>query len=611
MGIIKILPPEAARLIAAGEVIDRPAAVLRELLDNALDAGASEALVEIQGGGIDSIRVSDDGRGMDEDDLLLSAMPHATSKISSADDLLKATTLGFRGEALSSIAAAARLEISSRDEASQTAKRLVAGPGIQSHIEAIPGRRGTVVHVSRIFENFPARRRFLKRAQAEASLCRQVFIEKALAHPGVSFRFSSEGKIGLVLAPTDRAGRVSDCHAEAPRGLIYGLRFSGQGFSGEAVIAGPAFYRNDRRLLQVYVNRRRVQDYGLISALDYGFEGFLPGGAHPYAFLFLEIDPALADFNIHPAKREVRLKDPEIPRRALVSAIKDFLSALVRREPLADSPDFSGTVGTASLVEENASQELRFGSTSGGISNYGRGNATGRSSTTATNSGYEIPEPRSWEAFDAARARAVESTASRASVDESANASVKGYGTETANARVRYLGKALGLFLLAEKENALYLVDQHAAHERILFDELSAAPPAVQELLVSEFYEPEDDAEARTLERMMPELALAGFKLELVGGGFSLESAPVLLRGAPLEALKELVKGGGKDLARAARALAACKAAVKDGDELDRESAAELAARALALPEPRCPHGRPIFVRITRDELFRMVRRIV
>jgi DNA mismatch repair protein MutL len=177
MARIKILPPETARLIAAGEVIDRPAAALRELLDNALDSEASEIEVRVENGGIALLSVTDDGLGMDRDDLFMSILPHATSKISSADDLLTARTLGFRGEALASIATAARLEIVSKDAESPAAARLLAGPGVETSIQPVAGRRGTSVTVSNIFERYPARRQFLKRPQSEAALCRQVFAD--------------------------------------------------------------------------------------------------------------------------------------------------------------------------------------------------------------------------------------------------------------------------------------------------------------------------------------------------------------------------------------------------------------------------------------------------
>jgi len=587
---IQVLPPETSRLIAAGEVIDRPAALLRELLDNALDAGAGEIQVEISGGGSASTLVVDDGCGMDADDLALSILPHATSKIRTADDLLSARSLGFRGEALASIAAAARLEITSRSAAAREARRLVSLPGSPTTIEATHGRVGTRVLVEGLFDNFPARRQFLKRPQAEAALCRQVFAEKALAHPAVAFRFSSEGRdLDRLLARGSLLERVLELHSELHADLLHELRFSGEGFVGRVVAAGPSLSRGDRRLMQVFVNRRRIQDFGLISGLDYGYEGLLPGGLHPVAFLFVEIDPALADFNIHPAKREVRFKDPGQLRQAVTRALRSFLADLVRARPETALPRLEegggGLFGPAA-GGEGEGKDSRAGiwaveRTGGG--GFGRapiGEAGGRDWADLLRSGLGGPGPVA--------------------------AAPGGEGPGP-----RYLGTVLGLFLVAESGDAVYLIDQHAAHERLLFDELSARAAPIQELLVPARFESEDEAEEGRLEVLLPALAEAGFSLEREGEAWLVTALPSPLADDPLAALRELLAGEGGDPHRALRAMTACKAAVKDGEALDTEAARDLALRALALPEPRCPHGRPVWARLSREELFRLVRRIV
>jgi DNA mismatch repair protein MutL len=577
MGIIKVLSTATARLIAAGEVIDRPASALRELLDNAIDAGAKEISVRIEEGGIGLIRVVDDGAGMDAEDVELSVVPHATSKISSADDLLRAKSLGFRGEALASIAAAARLEIVSRDAGSASAHRLVAGPGEAPRAEAIAGRQGTSVSVSGLFRDFPARRQFLKRPQAEAALCRQILTDKAVAHPSILFRLESgSGGSAETLMPADREVRVADCYPEPPRSLLHRLVFSGSGFEGEAVIAGPSFYRADRRLMQVFVNRRRVQEWSFLQALDYAFEGFLPGGAHPCAFLFLEVDPALADFNIHPAKREVRLKDPDGPRRSLIQAVRDFLGELAHRDPAQLTPDVQAELELHPVTAPS-------GSWGGSPTTAARGIARFPSTGTA-----------GWTGTEELRERAAPLPPPSSALP------------------FRYLGRALGPFLLFEMDDSLYFLDQHAAHERMLFDRLSARAPQSQELLVPLPVEAQSDEEERRIEAMAAELARAGFRTEREAGRLVVTAAPALLAEDPVEALRELARGSGEDdPLRAVNALAACRAAVKDGDELDETTATELIAAALALPEPRCPHGRPIWTRVTREQLFKLVRRIV
>lgn len=562
MGTIHVLSSETARLIAAGEVIDRPASALRELIDNAIDSGASEISARIEEGGIGLIRVVDDGSGMDRSDLELAIFPHATSKIKNANDLLTARSLGFRGEALASIATAATMEITSKDDNSPSANRLVSSPGSEPMIEACAGRRGTAVSVSGLFKDFPARRQFLKRPQAEAALCRQVFEDKAASHPAIGFRFESSSGSPVLLRPSSRLERVSVLHPEVRRDFLHSVQFSGTGFQGEAIVAGPSFSRTDRRLLQAFVNRRRVQDWSLLGSLDYSFSGYLPGGLHPFAFLFLEIDPALADFNIHPAKKEVRFKDPDGPRRAMNSAVQSFLGELTRRDPSQVGPDPSIQLG---LGQHQAQSERR--------------------------------EVRGWEAFDEVRER----TASGDSPAIPSPRPERGF---------RYLGSALGPFLVFEREGAVWFLDQHAAHERMIFDGLMARAPESQELLVPEEIVCEDEAEDTRIEAAIPRLAEAGFRLNREGGSWFVAAAPPELSGAAAEAVRELSRGSG-DPRRAARALAACRSAIKDGDLLDDAAAEELIARALELPEPRCPHGRPIWSRITREQLYRLVLREV
>ncbi|MDA8426254.1 MAG: DNA mismatch repair endonuclease MutL [Treponema sp.] len=586
MGIIRVLPPETSRLIAAGEVIDRPAAALRELVDNAIDAGAGEISVRIEAGGIGLLSVSDDGRGMDREDLELCVLEHATSKIRNADDLLTTRSLGFRGEALASIAAAARLEILTMAEASASAFRLLAAPGSPTAVEAAAGRRGSTVTVQGLFEDFPARKQFLKRPQAEAALCRQVLSDKASAHPELVFRYASGQAAAETFLASDFRGRCAQLHPELPSPLLHELGFSGEGFTGRIVAVGPAFSRADRRLMQVFVNRRRVQEWSLLQALDYAYADYLPGGAHPAVFLFLEIDPALADFNIHPAKREVRFKDAEAPRRAIVSALRSFLGGLSRRDPGQMVPPPELELPLPPL--EARTGEFRPIEVPGG-------RAPSIRSESGPSDGRSVTRP-TWEDFDAVR--------ERSSPLPKPGSAARGF---------RYLGRALGPFLVFEKDDALWFLDQHAAHERLLFDELSERPVEVQELLFPESFAPEDEAEDRKIASMLGELAEAGFALERDGDAWSVTAAPAALARNAAEALREVASSPGEPggALRAVRALSACRAAVKDGDELEDGAAEALIERALALPEPRCPHGRPIWSRLTRAQLYALVRRTV
>lgn len=294
---VRALSDEVARKIAAGEVIDRPAAVIRELIDNSIDSGATRITVEIAGGGADSIRVTDNGHGMTAEDLAICTHAHTTSKIAREDDLLSLATLGFRGEALSSIQAVSRLEITTTRNGRE-AWKLEFG-------KVVPARlaEGTIVQIDGLFENFPARKQFLKRAQAESALCKQVFTEKALAWPEIEFRFSSDGAQKTILppAPSLRERFIAALEPKEPETFFYELSGLGEGFSFSAVVGSPDVIRPDRRQLMVFVNGRRIMEYSLLQALEYGAEGHFPNGSHPAGSLFVTVNPELVDFNIHPA----------------------------------------------------------------------------------------------------------------------------------------------------------------------------------------------------------------------------------------------------------------------------------------------------------------------
>ncbi len=588
---IRVLPPETARLIAAGEVIDRPASVLRELLDNAIDAGAGQIEVRIEQGGIRSILVSDDGSGMSRADLAMSILPHATSKISCAHDLLAIRTLGFRGEALSSIAAVACIEMTSFDGVSTAASRLTAGPGVPARLENVPGNRGTTILVSGIFDDYPARRQFLKRAQAEAALCRQVYQDKAIAHPGVAFRWISGSQRETRLAEP-RIDRIQAFHPDLPHGLLRALACRGQGFTGEVVLCGPSFHRPDRRLMQVFVNRRRVQEWSVLNAVEYAFSAHLPGGMKPCAFVFLEVDPALADFNIHPAKREVRFKNANDIREALVQEIRLFLDAL---EPRAD---------TVSPLYHEPYLEAAFTGEAGGpyghrrpLNHAPQGEGTGWEGFLSAGSEFAA-------GYSAFRSGTPGETGPAPTEDPPQRG-------EPAVAGIRFLGRLFGPYLMFVMDEALYILDQHAAHERIIFDRLGSKRPEVQELLVPAVVEPEDDAQDGALGSMAAELEASGYRLGRSGTVWEVRAVPAILGQTAIPILSDLVRNGGGDSIRRTLSGLACRAAVRDGDILDTEAALSLIRLAVSLPEPRCPHGRPLWIRLDREHIDRLVGRTV
>jgi len=565
---IQVLPPAEARRIAAGEVIDRPAALVREFLDNAIDAGGRLIEVLIEEGGISRIEVVDDGGGMGKEDLELCHLAHATSKIRCLDDLKTAVTLGFRGEALAAAAAVSRLEIlSSRD--GREAWKLCVGPGERNppNLEQNRRAKGTSVRALGLYDTVPARKRFLKRAGSEGAACRQIFNEKALAFPGIAFRFSQDGILKSFLpAVSSLKDRFSQIFLEERESVfLHEITAIGKDFSISVVAGGPELSRSDRRLQFVYANNRRIQDYSLLQALEYGLQGWFPNGTHPVGAVFITIDPALADCNIHPAKREVRFADPGAIHHALSSALRDFC----RHATLAEK--------TSEVIAE-----MDF------------------APTELTSDQSQRPDQRS--VLDAIFA------AEEAAPYSATEPELK---SEPDKSKARYLGRLFDLFILIEKNDALFVIDQHAAHERILYDKFLSGNIPKQELLVGIPFITESQRDDSFLEEKKEELAKLGIVIKRNEDEWLIEALPSGWKLSDNETAEEILnlKNAKENPAERWAATYSCKSAVKDGDFLDERTALALAEEALALPVSRCPHGRPIWLKVSRDDLFKAVKR--
>jgi DNA mismatch repair protein MutL len=578
---IKVLPPEEARRIAAGEVIDRPAALIREFLDNAIDAGALSIEVAIEGGGSKKAEVSDDGGGMCREDLEICWLTHATSKISSLDDLCTAETLGFRGEALAAAAAVARLEIVS--SAGGEAWRLEVGPGEANppQLERASRTRGSTVRALNLYDTIPARKRFLKREGSEAAQCRQVFIEKALAFPWIAFRFTQDGRPkDFFPAVASKKERFAAALLDAgENSFLHEIHIPGEGFSADVVIGGPELYRGDRRMMYVFANGRRIQDYSLMVALEYGTQGWFPNGTHPIGAVFIDIDPALADFNIHPAKREARFRDPGAIHHAVHTGLGDFChSHSIQAGSRAAS-------GFRSPPREGATlaMETLLGNTPAFAPLPGQQLAKGASNTIAYNEIGGID----------------------ASGFVSDSAQNQAYG------EIRFVGRAFGLFIIAERGDRLYLIDQHAAHERLLYNHVLSGELPRQELLIPISFATESREDDNFLESKREELARLAIVIERDGDRWRIDALPA---GWPLgdtQTVREILdlRNASEGVAKRWAATVCCHQALRDGDYLDDQSALALARDALALPDPRCPHGRPVWAEISREALYKAVRR--
>lgn len=640
---VKSLNPEVARKIAAGEVIDRPNAIIRELMDNSIDSGATSITVEIAGGGIDKIRILDNGCGMTKEDLQNCARPHATSKISTEVDLMNLSTLGFRGEALASIAAVARLSIISggwKMRASITEDNI---------LEAVAQTQGTIVQSEGLFENFPARRQFLKRNATEGLMCKNTFIEKAMARPDIAFRFIQDGQTKIDL-PANQSIKdrfiLANSYSEAPE-LFYQLSNSSGGetpdWSFDLVIGEPAVSRSNKKEINIYTNGRKIQEYSLVQAVEYGGQGFFPNGTYPVAAVFIKVRPDLVDFNIHPAKKEARFYDISALHHGLSSTIKAFFQQYTYANFQEDKPtdeirnqefDFNSlhplnsnnsAKSSNSISSNTKSLSLNLSKPSFNsmsviedkVSNYTKESIETKSSPIyERHISYKTSETKNQNLSDfrskylGIKTSNAQELSDRASLVQAALDAQN----DQAPAKVKYIGPCLGTFLLAEKNNCLYIIDQHAVHERILFDQLmnNQGQASRQALLIPYKIHTESKSQDNQLEKLKEQLGKIGFETKKVSDGeWEVTSIPDRWTGTEYDfrTLIFVKHVEPQEIIRSIAAMTACKAAVKDGYILDDQAATKLVEAAFTLEDPHCPHGRPIYTVISREKFFELVKR--
>lgn len=624
---IQVLPDLLISQIAAGEVVERPASVLKEVLENALDAGATGIQVQLEEGGVKLIRVSDDGRGMARDDLALALTRHATSKIRNLDDLERVGTLGFRGEALASVAAVARLTLTSRlrdDPESGHAWKLAAHSDGAPEPAALLG--GTVVEMRDLYYNTPARRKFLKSAATEFAHCVDALKRVALAHPDVAFSLSHNGRASLSLTRGDLAARVGailgdDFLTESRR---VDAQSGGIALTGYA--AQPAWSRPGRDAQFVFVNGRFVRDKLLAHALREAYQDMLHNSRHPGYCLFLEIDPGAVDVNVHPAKTEVRFRDGRAVHQFVFHGVQQALSRAIGERagddpagaPGATVPGSAPALGTLPAAQGgyNAAPTPGFRPAA-----YAPGHYTPRQSSLG------LAEPAA-TAYLALAAQARDDTAApRPAADGSTAPSAAPAPLPTAQEGVPPLGYALaqlhGVYVLSQTPRGLVLVDMHAAHERILYEKLKAAydgkAVAIQTLLIPALFGA-SPLELASVEEHGEVLATLGFQIAPAGPAqLAVRGVPALLAAGDPAALSrsllaELQEHGVTQVTTARRnellATLACHGAVR-------------AHRLLTVPEmnallrqmeateraDQCNHGRPTWTELTMADLDKLFLR--
>jgi DNA mismatch repair protein MutL len=629
MGRIAILPPALANQIAAGEVIERPASVVKELVENSVDAGATRVAVSVRGGGCQSIIVRDDGEGMSREDALLAFARHATSKIECLDDLIGIQSFGFRGEALASIAAAADVELLTRRADDDTATRVCTRAGVVVDVADAGSARGTQVEVRDLFGALPARRKFLRRPATEFGHAAEVINRMALAAPAVGFTLTHDEREVLdfppVTSPADRLLQVigrecagSMIHFEARTSAI-----SVQGYLGR-----PDHSLSSARLLLTYVGGRFVRDRVLTRAMLAGYDTVLMRGRYPVAVVFLEVAAGEVDVNVHPAKAEVRFRDPGLVHRFVAGRIAErlrgVLNRAVRPAP-AQSVQPAGPVGgrpgeappTMEAWKRPRSEVIRSDSEGTGWKAERQGISTAdsrKASVGEAESSYGS-EPGHSAVWVEGPGPAVSATGS---AGRSLLQTPGGFFGS-----LRVLGQILDGYVVCASDRGLVLVDQHAAHERVRFEQLrkqlASGGVPMQRLLVPEPLTL-GVRDVRALEDAGEALARLGFEGEPFGDGvYLLRAVPAVLadtncaavlRDVAAERAELGASRGVEEAVETVLASIACHSAIRLGRRLE-EAEAEALLRAMDEVDfsGYCPHGRPAFVEIDAAALERMFKR--
>jgi DNA mismatch repair protein MutL len=604
MSRIHVLPPGLVNQIAAGEVVERPASVVKELVENALDAGARAISIDVEEGGLALVRVADDGCGMDRDDALLALERHATSKLHDAAGLATISTMGFRGEAIPAIASVSRFRLDTAPGADGHGTRVEVDGGAPPQISAVSRARGTTIEVRDLFFNTPARRKFMRAGPTEAGHVTEAVVRLALARPDVSFQLRSGGRLALATRSGEPLGEraVHALGREAQRHLVPVDAERGS-VRVRGAVCSPDHSEATSRSVYLFVNGRWVRDRSAAHAVLRAFAGSLPAGRHPAGVLFVELPLGRVDVNVHPQKHEVRFADAREVQDAIFHAVAGalrtapWLGRASAAEPVAREPGVDALAGPVGAPADEAAGVL----------------AWARAARPPEGSGASLPHgrPGDDDGATAPLAFAVRS-------DDGAARPAGYFGA------LRFVGQHARTYLVCEAPGGgLVVIDQHASHERMLFHRLREAFRA-RAVPIQPFLLPQvvtvPPAAARALEGGLDELRRLGLDVEPFGGdAFAVKGAPAALGGVDLAALlgdlagqlAEVERGSAVDDAfHDLLATMACHAAVRANQELSAEEARALLDGLDAIDfKARCPHGRPVVFELPLAELERRVGR--
>ena len=619
MSSIHVLDDSTINKIAAGEVVERPASVVKELVENSIDAGATKIEVEIMAGGTSFLRVTDNGKGMTEEDARLAILRHATSKIREAGDLQTIGTLGFRGEALPTIASVSRFSMKTRPQGADLGTEVAIAGGKTPDIHATGASLGTTIKVEDLFFNTPARKKFLKTNHTEAAHISDFITKLALSHPEIAFRFINNNKMALV---TPGSGNLYDAiraiYGKTVAESLLTLAFENptEGVKISGFITKPSMLKSTRGWQTFLVNGRIIENRAIAKAIDNAYKSMVPKSGYPMVVLNLAVSPRTVDVNVHPQKSEMKFEDESMIFKAVYKATLDAVRpaaglGLGRVAASVESP----AVHAAQPMQE----AMHFVPAS--APSYTPNPATYQPRTM-----YEaVHRPASMEGFQKAQETIQASRTTKYSLPEPTEEHVAEQQIAEQNAQLMEgailpIGQVDLTYIIAQDAKNLYIVDQHAAHERILFDKFSAQAEGIpsQPLLVHQMMT-FDTGDAALIEANQELFHHLGFHLEAAGPqDYRLTEVPADVPTSEAEDiireiltnLHDMHAASAAELRKSALATTACRAAIKAGEELSLAQMQIILDELSRTPQPfTCPHGRPTILKFSTDDMAKMFKR--
>ena len=623
--IIHVLDEKTANKIAAGEVVERPSSVIKELTENALDAGATTVEIEIADGGSSYMRVSDNGSGMSEEDAKKSIIRHGTSKISSIEDIFSITSLGFRGEAVPSIAAVSELVMTTRMNDTDLAFRMVLSGGSVKEEEHTGASVGTTMEVRNLFFNTPARKKFMKSERTESSKISDIITKLALTRPDVAFTFINNGRTVLQTGGTgDDLETIAAIYGAAVAKEVFPVTYENENLTIHGFVGKPSLLKSTRAWQTCIVNKRVIHNAVVFKAIENAYHAMLPKSGYPFALLYVETDPATIDVNVHPAKTEIKFADEQQMYRAVYHCIITALMSREKPEQIATPVNLSTRQiekAVPAKEVENRQGSFTFSTPrDGGFSTEGRKNNGG-----SLEHGY-VPVQRQDKPYTPephVKAYAAGEENPFSAVREELSESVKEHSVIHFDGDEDVfipLGAVADCYIVAKKGEDLYIIDQHAAHERVRYDKFCKRTESMpsQQLLTAEFVEAdssdmqlfsEKEEVFRDLGYIYTEAGPTTLRMEAIPADLPTSQIADSLQEI-CHILHESPQTDKATLRHSSLAYLSCHGAVKAGDTLNVREMKELLEALFHTETPYvCPHGRPIIVRFTPGELAKLFKR--